>query len=71
MPIFEYQCRKCGRRFEQLVRTGSRPACPDCGSHGLDKQVSSFSVGTAAAGTDSALCSTCGDAPGSCARRPR
>lgn len=22
MPIYEYDCRECGRRFEELVRSG-------------------------------------------------
>ena len=75
MPIYEYQCRQCGHRFEQLVRTGSRPACAKCGSRGLEKQFSSFSVGAAGSNaaigpaTDGPLCSTCGDLPGSCASR--
>ena len=73
MPIYEYQCRQCGHRFEQLVRAGSRPGCPECGSRGLDKQFSSFSVGAAASGAaaDAPLCSNCGDVPGSCASRMR
>jgi len=33
MPIFEYECLKCGKRTEKLQRTGDTPldACPDCG----------------------------------------
>lgn len=33
MPLFEYQCEKCGVRFERLQRKGN-PAlqeCPECG----------------------------------------
>ncbi len=34
MPIYEYECRNCGRRFEKLVKSGEKvcPPCPDCGS---------------------------------------
>lgn len=40
MPIFDYRCTPCGRRFELLVRSGTEPACPHCGSHALERQVS-------------------------------
>ena len=47
MPIFEYECRACGREFEQLVRTGDVPACPACQSQDLEKLLSLASVTTA------------------------
>jgi putative FmdB family regulatory protein len=31
MPLYEFECRRCGRRFEELVRLGELPACPGCG----------------------------------------
>ncbi len=40
MPLYDYVCRDCGRPFEALVRTGTTPVCPHCGSTALDKQVS-------------------------------
>lgn len=42
MPIYDYHCPACGNRFEALVRAGSTPACPQCGSTALDKRVSSI-----------------------------
>jgi len=30
MPIYEYKCRKCKKRFEELVKIGETPACPRC-----------------------------------------
>ena len=76
MPIFEYACRGCGNAFEALVRRDTVPACPQCCSTQLDKQLSLFA--TAAAGNEAfagpgagmpAPCGTCGhpDGPGSCA----
>jgi len=43
MPIFEYECRKCGRLFEELV-TGSTQevCCPACGSVDIEKLFSAF-----------------------------
>ncbi|MCU0928415.1 MAG: zinc ribbon domain-containing protein, partial [Burkholderiaceae bacterium] len=61
----------CGRAFEALVRSDTVPACPQCGSTQLHKQLSVFA--TAAAGEPVAAmagpCGTCGhpDGPGSCA----
>ena len=45
MPIFEYTCDACGRRFSALVGVVARagpPACPRCGGEALTKQVSRF-----------------------------
>ena len=42
MPIFSYQCRGCGHRFDELQRLGA-PAltdCPECGRGELDKLLS-------------------------------
>jgi putative FmdB family regulatory protein len=30
MPLYEYRCRSCGHRFEELVRLGETPECPSC-----------------------------------------
>lgn len=33
MPIYEFDCSDCGRRFESLEPVGTESvACPDCGS---------------------------------------
>jgi putative FmdB family regulatory protein len=37
MPIFEYSCKACGRKFETLVLRGETPACPSCESTDLEK----------------------------------
>ena len=33
MPIYEYQCRKCGHRFEKIQKFSDAPVkkCPECG----------------------------------------
>lgn len=50
MPIYEYNCQKCGSQFEKLLKAGSGDeiACPDCGSDRVEKVLSSFATGTAA-----------------------
>ncbi len=32
MPVLQYKCKKCGKRFEELVKVYTDPVrCPDCG----------------------------------------
>jgi putative FmdB family regulatory protein len=48
MPIYEYECRACGRQFELLVLAGTTPACPDCHGVELDRLLSGFAVSSEA-----------------------
>lgn len=41
MPIYEYECRECGHRFEYLVRSTSPAAeCPSCQKKDLKQLIS-------------------------------
>jgi putative FmdB family regulatory protein len=42
MPLYDYECRACGREFEALVRGDSQPSCPECHSQDLERQLSTF-----------------------------
>jgi putative FmdB family regulatory protein len=44
MPLHDFRCRGCGQLFEALVRTGTTPMCPSCGSADLEQLLSSFAV---------------------------
>jgi len=47
MPIYEYRCRKCGRRFSVLtLRVSEKPApeCDKCGSRAADRLLSRFAM---------------------------
>jgi putative FmdB family regulatory protein len=45
MPVFEYECRGCGRRFEYLVLHSSPAAeCPTCGRRDLEQLISLCAV---------------------------
>ena len=44
MPIYEYECRGCGHRFEALVRGSVVPACPSCQEQDLEHLLSLFAV---------------------------
>ena len=45
MPIYEYQCSKCGHRMEALQKISDAPLteCPACHEQGLTKLVSAAS----------------------------
>lgn len=45
MPIFEYICRDCKKRFEALVYGTRETQCPLCHGSNLDQQISVFSMG--------------------------
>ena len=58
MPIYEYQCRKCGKIFEKIQKVnegGNSLTCPYCGGKKPEKVLSSFS---SSKGTE--LSSSCG-----------
>jgi putative FmdB family regulatory protein len=48
VPIYEYVCMDCESHFEELVRNGEQPNCPDCNASNVRKQLSVFAAhGTA------------------------
>jgi putative FmdB family regulatory protein len=50
MPLFEYECRDCGKPFEAFVTASRTAACPACEGTNLTKLLSSPGmVGVAAA----------------------
>jgi len=46
MPIYEYRCTKCRKRFSEQVSIGAhgrrRPACPACKSKAVEPVLSTF-----------------------------
>lgn len=74
MPVYEYTCRACENKFEQLVRTmngGDQFNCPKCGSAKTARALSVFAVGAEGAKSgsspsDAPMCGRCGG-PGPCA----
>jgi len=47
MPIYEYGCKTCGKRFERLVNAGKEKdvVCDACGSADVEKMISCFGIG--------------------------
>ena len=40
MPIYEFSCKACGARFEELVARDATAACPECGSAEVERLLS-------------------------------
>lgn len=57
MPIYEYICKDCNRRFEALVHGSQQATCPNCNGSQLDQQFSTYAVSSS---TKSATPSPCG-----------
>jgi putative FmdB family regulatory protein len=73
MPIYEYACKSCNARFEQLVKSMNgqeKVGCPKCGSPQTSRELSVFAVGAESSGKSSGgaepgMCGRCGG-PGPC-----
>jgi putative FmdB family regulatory protein len=44
VPIYEYVCMQCESHFEELVRNGEEPPCPECGEANVRRQLSVFAA---------------------------
>ena len=44
VPIYEYVCMECESHFEELVRGGQEPDCPNCGAANVRRQFSVFAA---------------------------
>jgi len=66
MPIYEYECKKCRRRFEHLLKSARAvpDACPYCGGKKLEKLFSGFSVAMAQKAAQTPACASCPSAGG-------
>ncbi|HHV35178.1 MAG TPA: zinc ribbon domain-containing protein [Syntrophomonadaceae bacterium] len=57
MPMYEYQCEKCGEKFSVIVSWFKRNKvnCPQCGSKNVKRLVSRFSVNSLGCGDNKKL----------------
>ena len=57
MPIYEFQCRECGEKFERLCKISDKEneiTCPKCGKKAAERQLSRFA--TVSSGSSDANC---------------
>lgn len=74
MPIYEYECKDCGKNFEYLVFGSEKPDCPACKSKKINKLMSastffsksrsgmtesSSAAGSSCSGCASTACGSC------------
>ncbi|MBN2358188.1 MAG: zinc ribbon domain-containing protein [Deltaproteobacteria bacterium] len=61
MPLYEFTCRGCGDRFEELVRNQSEAVtCPRCNSPDVTRNLSACAIhGRRADGSSVATASGC------------
>lgn len=46
MPIFDYKCRKCGAKFEKIVKSADEQVvCEECGGKAVTRLLGGFAVG--------------------------
>jgi putative FmdB family regulatory protein len=45
VPIYEFECAKCGIRFEELVSAGAKAPCPQCKSSEVKRRYSPIGEG--------------------------
>ncbi|MFZ0451282.1 MAG: zinc ribbon domain-containing protein [Desulfatiglandaceae bacterium] len=58
MPIYEYQCRKCGNIFEKLCFASDDEkeiGCPTCDEKDVERLLSCFSSGASGPGIGEGL----------------
>jgi putative FmdB family regulatory protein len=66
MPLYEYVCASCARKFERYVRAwGEAVSCPTCQGTEVEKQLSTFAF-TGAAGGGASTGGGCGCGRGGC-----
>jgi putative FmdB family regulatory protein len=60
MPLFDYICKDCRKRFEALVSGNRGAQCPLCRSTNLEQQLSRFAVANGSESRAMAACASAG-----------
>ncbi len=66
MRLYDFQCRACGKGFEELVRELTDAKCPGCGSAHVEKVISAPSVGRSGEGAEPGDCNVMSCGRGAC-----
>ena len=71
MPIYEYECKSCGNKFEHrcdITAKDEEIKCPQCGTKNPRRTLSKFGVGSSGSGSGSGRADS-GFSGGSCSPR--
>jgi putative FmdB family regulatory protein len=63
MPIYEYHCKQCGKKFEKLVKLSTKTSeieCPRCGAQQAEKTVSLFGTSGSTPSGSQSFGASCG-----------
>ena len=70
MPIYEFECQKCKKGFEELIfNTRAKVSCPSCKSKRVKRVLSATAIKTGSGFKSTAHgggCSGCGGGGGHC-----
>jgi len=69
MPIYEYECTKCGQVFEKQLKLAQRlaqQACPQCGAEAATPRISAPAVVSARGEPAGPAMPTCPSSGGPC-----
>ncbi len=53
MPVYEYECKSCGEKFEQkhgITESDIKVKCPKCGAKEPRRVFSTFAMGSSSSG---------------------
>lgn len=61
MPLFTYECEKCGHIQEEFARASdtAKRACPGCKTPTMTRRLGSFAVSTGGGGSEACSTGTC------------
>jgi len=62
MPIYEFRCEPCDRKFDVLFRSADerrKPKCPTCGKSRVRKLFSAFAMSGSGSSGKGGGCGTC------------
>lgn len=65
MPLYEYECKRCGAQFEQLIfNHHTKVVCQSCGDERVIRRLSTFAIVSTGISSKAAMesgpCGTCG-----------
>ncbi|NOY70187.1 MAG: zinc ribbon domain-containing protein [Deltaproteobacteria bacterium] len=67
MPIYEYYCKSCEKKFEMLILGTEKPVCPECNTPEVKRLMSACGFLSRGAGGETVSSSAGASSCGGCA----